>query len=65
MANQKYKFIFEEDAITLFSNTNFASSAFVCTNAKMIVGAMPQTPRTVIEHHRLYTMERKHFLVQK
>lgn len=30
-----------------------------------LLGVMPQPPRTVMEHHRLYTMERKHFLVQK
>ena len=66
MANQKCKFIFQEDAITLFLNTNLdASSAFVYTNAKMLVGVVPQSSWTVMEHHRLCTTERKHFLVQK
>ena len=60
---QKRK-IFSKDSIASLSTTNFGKQGLRIYKAVMLVGAMPQILWTVMEHHRLCTVEYNHFLVQ-
>ena len=57
---------FFKRTLSRFSQIQTSRKQCICIHKyQNLLGVMPQPPRTVMEHHRLYTMERKHFLVQK
>ena len=60
---QKRK-IFSKDSIASLSTTSFGKQGLRIYKAVTLVGAMPQILWTVMEHHRLCTVEYNHFLVQ-
>ena len=55
---------FSKDSIASLSTTSFGKQGLRIYKAVMLVGAMPQILWTVMEHHRLCTVEYNHFLVQ-